>query len=566
MSQQPTTRSAAHVLVDQLLIHGTDTIFCFPGESYLPVLDALYQPTQTGQVRLISCRHEGGAAFMAEAHGKLSNRPGICFVTRGPGASNAAIGVHTAYHDPTPLILFIGQVARGFSEREAFQEIDFRRMFSPIAKWVTQIDDAKRIPELIARAYQLATSGRPGPVVIALPEDMLEETVTVADAAPVRRIQAHPGTEPMLAMLELLAAAERPLLLVGGGDWSATASEDIRAFARANTLPAVASFRAQDIIDNRSAEYVGALGVGNNPALGQRIAAADVLLLLGDRLSEMVTDDYRLLSVPRPQQTLIHVFPEPSELGRVYQPHLPILSGMTEFAAAARALPPLDATRWTDWGSAARADLEGYLRHDPMPGTLDLGEVFAHLRERLPRDAIITNGAGNYTAWCHRFLQFSVYRSQVAPANGTMGYGVPAAVAAKAFQPHRTVVAFAGDGCFLMNGQELATAMQYGLNIIVIVINNSMYGTIRMHQEQRFPDRVIGTGLGNPDFAQYARAFGAHGEIVTQTAEFAPALERALAAQVPALLELRIDPDAISPRTTLGAIRAGHQQKCNGTA
>jgi len=537
----PTLRSGAQALVDQLIIHGVDTIFCVPGESYIAVLDALFEPSLAGRVRLISARQEGGAAFMAEAYGKLAGRPGVCFVTRGPGASNASIGVHTAFHDSTPLVLFVGQVARGFSEREAFQEIDYRRMFSPIAKWVTQIDDPARVPELLARAFQLAVSGRPGPVVIALPEDMQDEQVAMADAAPYQRVQAHPGAARIAAMRGLLAVAERPLMIVGGGDWSAGAADDIRAFAQANRLPAVASFRAQDIIDNRAAEYVGALGVGGNPALKGRIVQADLLLVAGDRLSEMITDDYQLLSVPRPRQQLIHIFPEPSELGRVYQADLPILSGMAEFAAAARAMPPVDGARWAEWAAAARADYMRYLQHQPTDGALDLGAVFAYLRERLPRDAIITNGAGNYTAWCHRFLQFSVYRSQVAPINGTMGYGVPAAVAAKLAQPERMVVAFAGDGCFLMNGQELATAMRHELSIIVIVINNASYGTIRMHQERRFPNREIGTSLVNPDFARYAEAFGAYGEVVTRTAEFAPAFERAAAAGRPALLELRTE-------------------------
>jgi acetolactate synthase-1/2/3 large subunit len=549
------SRTGAHVLVDQLLLNGVDTIFCVPGESYLPVLDALYEPAQAGRVQLVSARHEGGASFMAEAYGKLTGRPGICFATRGPGASNAAIGVHTAFHDSTPMILFIGQVARGFSEREAFQEIDFRRMFGPISKWATQIDDPARIPELLARAFALALSGRPGPVVIALPEDMLDEMTTAADAAPARRVQAHPGAAHMAELRERLAAAERPLVLVGGGDWSAGAADDIRAFVQANRLPVVASFRAQDIIANAMPEYVGALGVGTNPQLQQRLARADVLLAVGDRLSEMITDDYRLLRVPVPEQTLIHVFPEPSELGRVFQPQLAIAAGMAEFAAAARALPPADGARWAAWAAQARAEYEAYLQHGSMPGALDLGEVFAWLRQRLPPDAIITNGAGNYTAWCHRFLQFQTYRSQVAPINGTMGYGVPAAVAAKLAQPGRMVVAFAGDGCFLMNGQELATAVQYGLNIVVIVINNGIYGTIRMHQEQRFPARTLGTTLTNPDFAAYARAFGAHGAVVERTEEFAPAFEAALAAGRPALLELRIDPEAISPRTTLSALR-----------
>ncbi len=534
-----TPRTGAHILVDQLLIHGVDTIFCVPGESYIAVLDALYD--QQERIRLISARQEGGAAFMAEAYGKLTGRPGVCFVTRGPGASNASIGVHTAFHDSTPLILFIGQVARGFSEREAFQEIDYRRMFSPIAKWVTQIDDPARIPELLARAFQLAVSGRPGPVVIALPEDMQDEQAAVADAAPYQRVQAHTGAAQIAAMRALLADAERPLMIVGGGDWSAGAADDIRAFAQANRLPAVASFRAQDIIDNRASEYVGALGVGGNPELKARVAQADLLLVAGDRLSEMITDDYQLLSVPRPRQKLIHIFPEPSELGRVYQADLPILAGMAEFAAPARAMPPVDGARWAEWATAARADYTRYLQHQPTGGALDLGAVFVYLRERLPRDAIITNGAGNYTAWCHRFLQFSHYRSQVAPVNGTMGYGVPAAVASKLAQPERMVVAFAGDGCFLMNGQELATAMRYALNIIVIVINNAIYGTIRMHQERRFPARAIGTALVNPDFARYAEAFGAYGEVVTRTAEFAPAFERAIAAGRPALLELRTE-------------------------
>jgi acetolactate synthase-1/2/3 large subunit len=534
-------RTGAQILVDQLLIHGVDTVFCVPGESYLSVLDALYEPEQSGRLRLISARQEGGAAFMAEAYGKLTSRPGVCFVTRGPGASNASIGIHTAYHDSTPLVLFIGQVARGFGEREAFQEVDYRRMFAPIAKWVTQIDDPARIPELLARAFQLAVSGRPGPVVIALPEDMQDESVAVADAAPYQRVQAHPGAGQIAAMRRMLAEAERPLLLVGGGDWSAAAAEDIRAFAQSSRLPAVASFRAQDIVDNRAAEYVGALGVGANPALKARIAQADLLLAAGDRLSEMVTDDYQLLSVPRPRQKLIHVFPEPSELGRVYQADLPILAGMAEFAAAARAIPPVDGRRWAAWASAARADYERYLRHEPRDGAIDLGKVFAYLRERLPRDAIITNGAGNYTAWCHHYLQFSAYRSQVAPINGTMGYGVPAAVAAKLTHPERVAVAFAGDGCFLMNGQELATAMRYRLEIIIIVINNASYGTIRTHQERRFPGRPIGTDLANPDFARFAEAFGAYGAVVQRTEDFGPAFERAAAAGRPALIELRVD-------------------------
>ena len=547
------SRTGARVLVDQLKIHGVDTIFCVPGESYLPVLDALYDAET---IRLVSCRQEGGAAFMAEAYGKLTSRPGVCFVTRGPGACNASIGVHTAFHDSTPLVLFVGQVARGFSGREAFQEIDYRQMFGSIAKGVAQIDDPRRIPELLGRAFALAVSGRPGPVVLALPEDMLAELCEAPDAAPYARAQAHPGAAQLAAMRAILAAAERPLMIVGGGDWSPEAAGDIRAFAAASGLPTVAAFRAQDIVDNRAGHYVGALGVGSSPALAERVKRCDVLLTVGDRMSELDTLDYTLLDVPRPRQRLIHVHPDAAELGRVYQPELAIMAGMREFAAAARSMPALDGARWAGWLAEARADYTATLSAAPMPGALDLGAALAHLRERLPADAIITNGAGNYTGWVHRFLQFAAYRSQLAPVNGTMGYGVPAAVAAKLARPERTVVAFAGDGCFLMNGQELATAVQHGANILVLVINNGMYGTIRMHQEHHYPGRTIGTDLINPSFVEYARAFGAFGELVERTADFAPALERALDAGRPALLELRIDPEAISPRTTLSALRA----------
>jgi acetolactate synthase-1/2/3 large subunit len=554
----PVSRTGAQVLVDQLKIHGVDMAFCVPGESYLAVLDALYDAER---IRLISCRQEGGAAFMAEAYGKLTGRPGVCFVTRGPGACNASIGVHTAFHDSTPLILFIGQVARGFGGREAFQEIDFRAMFGPIAKWVAQIDDPRRIPELVGRAFGLAVSGRPGPVVLALPEDMLTEACETPDAAPYRRVGAHPGAAELAELRRLLAEAERPLVIVGGGDWNAAAAADIQAFAVANRLPTVAAFRAQDIVDNHADYYIGALGVGVNPALLRRVKDCDLLLTVGDRMSELDTDDYTLLGIPRPRQRLIHVYPEAAELGRVYRPELAIVSGMPEFAAAARAQPALDGARWAGWLAAARADYMTYLRPTPVPGALNLGEVLAYLGERLPHDAIITNGAGNYTAWCHRFYQFSAYRSQVAPVVGTMGYGVPAAVAAKLAHPERVAVAFAGDGCFLMNGQELATAVHYRANIVVLVVNNGMYGTIRMHQEIHYPGRAIGTALSNPSFAAYAEAFGAYGEVVERTGDFAAAFERALAAGRPALLELRVDPEAITPRATLSGLRAAALQR-----
>jgi acetolactate synthase-1/2/3 large subunit len=533
-------RTAARVLVDQLRIHGVERIFTVPGESFLDVLDALYDEERSQRMRVISCRQEGGAAFMAEAHGKLSGAPGVCFVTRGPGACNASIGVHTAFHDSTPMILFIGQVARGFLEREGFQEIDFRKLFAPISKWATQIEDPKRIPEILARAFQLAVSGRPGPIVIALPEDLLVEQIEVEDAVPYQRVQASPNTTQMKTLREMLSQSQRPLMIVGGGDWSEKAADDIRAFAVANNLPCAASFRAQDIVDNDMREYVGALGAGANPALNMRFEQADLILSVGDRLSEMITEDYRLLNAPRPKQKLVHIFPDPDELGRVYQADLPIASGMPEFASAARAMSPVSASRRASWSIDARADYERFVLHEATSEPLDLGEVYAHLRERLPQDAIVTNGAGNYSIFLHRFQRFTQYRTQVAPVNGTMGYGVPAAIAAKLAFPDRLVVAFAGDGCFLMNGQELATAMQYGANIVVIVVNNNRYGTIRTHQERRFPNRVVGTDLTNPNFANYAQAFGAFGEVITQTSEFASAFDRAVAADRTTLLELRV--------------------------
>jgi acetolactate synthase-1/2/3 large subunit len=538
MSKTQSQRSAAQALVDQLVIHGVELAFCVPGESYLDVLDALYERRE--RIRLISARHEGGAAFMAEAYAKLTGKPGVCLVTRGPGASNAMNGMSTAFHDETPLILFIGQVARGFIGREAFQEIDFTRLFAPVSKWAVQIDDPRRIPELLARAFAIASSGRPGPVVIALPEDMQAEQVDVPDAPPYRPVQPAPSAAQIAAMHALLAQAERPLLIAGGGGWTTQATCDIRAFVQRHRIPAVASFRAQDIFDNGMPEYMGALGVGGNPLLNERLSQADVILAVGDRLSEMITQDYTLLRAPAPHQQLVHVLPEPSQLGRVYQPTLGVASGMAEFAAAALAMPAVDGARWADWLRVGRAAYERYIQPAPSHAPLDLGAVLAQMRARLPADAILTNGAGNYTAAVHRYMQFSTFRSQVAPVNGTMGYGVPAAVACKLAQPHRTVVSFAGDGCFLMHGQELATARQYGAPILVIVINDSRYGSIRAHQERRFPGRVIGTDLMNPDFVAYAHAFGAHSERVTHTEAFAQAFERALAAaaQRSALIEL----------------------------
>ncbi|MBA3331442.1 MAG: thiamine pyrophosphate-binding protein, partial [Actinobacteria bacterium] len=550
------TRTGGQILVDQLRVHGVDTAFCVPGESYLAVLDALHD----SEIRLVVCRHEAGAANMAEAYGKLTGRPGICLVTRGPGATHASVGVHTAFQDSTPLLLLVGQVARGMLGREAFQEIDFRAMFAPVAKWADQVESADRVPELVGRAFATATAGRPGPVVLALPEDMLSEKTDAGDAAPHAVVRAHPGADALEQLRDLLAGAERPFVLVGGGGWSAGAAEDMVAFCEGSELPIGTSFRCQDYVDNHSRVYAGHVGIGPDPKLAARVRGADVLLVVGARLGEATTGGYTLVEPPRPRQTLVHVHADPEELGRVYGPALAINAGSPQFAAAARALEPLDPDAWRMETQRARADYRANLRHAPLPGELDLGEVLAHLRDRLPDDAILTNGAGNFSIWPHRFYEYRHYRTQLAPTSGAMGYGVPAAVAAKLVHPERTVVCFAGDGDFLMTGQELATAVQYSLPFVVLLVNNGMYGTIRMHQERQYPGRVVGTELVNPDFAAYAEAFGAHGEVVERTDDFAPAFERALKAGRPALLELRVDPEAITPRQTLTEIREAAQR------
>jgi acetolactate synthase-1/2/3 large subunit len=547
------TRTGGQLLVDALKVHGVDMAFGVPGESYLSVLDALYDARD--DIKFVICRQEGGAANMAEAYGKLTGRPGICFVTRGPGATNASIGLHTAFQDSTPLILFIGQVDGEFTEREAFQEIDYRRMYGQMSKWVAQIDRPERVPEMISHAFHLAVSGRPGPVVLALPEDMQTATATVPDTGCYQRVAAHPGAGDMQKLRDMLAHAQRPFVILGGGGWSKQACEDFQAFAEANALPVACAYRCQDLLDNRHPNYVGDVAVGMNPAIEQRIRNADVLVAVGPRLGEWTTINYTLIDIPRPKQKFVHVHAGAEELGRVYQADLLINAGMPEFAAAARALQPLQA-RWVESTQAARAEYETWQQPVKVPGALNMSEVILYLKKRLPPDAILTNGAGNFTLWAHRFYQYTGFRTQLGPTSGAMGYGVPAGVAAKLVHPERPVIAFAGDGDFLMSGQELATAAQYGARVIFIVINNGMYGTIRMHQEKHYPGRVSGTSLSNPDFAALARAYGLHGEIVEKTADFEAAFERAWNAKTAALLELRIDPDAISTRTTLSAIRA----------
>ena len=551
-------RTGGQVLVDALKSHGVDMAFAVPGESYLAVLDALHDASN--QIRLITCRQEGGAAYMAEAYGKLTGKPGICLVTRGPGASNATVGLHTAFQDSTPMILLIGQVARDQAEREAFQEVDFRRLFGQVTKWTAQIEDARRIPEYMSQAFHRAVNGRPGPVALALPEDMLTDLVAVKDAGHYVTARGNPSAEQIAELRDRLAKAKRPFVILGGGSWDQQAVADIQVFAEDNNLPVGAAFRCQDYFDNDHKNYAGDVGIGINPKLGERVKNADLLLVVGARLGEMTTSGYTLLEPPVPQMDLVHVHASPEELGRVYQAALPINSGMQGFARMVRAMKPVDHSAWDAETRAARAEYEAWQKHDANAGAVQMGEILAYLRGKLPKDAIITNGAGNYATWWHRFYRWRSYRTQLAPTNGSMGYGVPAGVAAKLVHPDRIVVSVNGDGCFLMNGQEIATAVQHNANVIFIVVNNGMYGTIRMHQEREYPGRVSGTDLKNPDFAALARAYGAHGETVKETLEFAPAFERCLKAGKPALIEIQLDPEAITPRLGLSQIRANAQK------
>jgi acetolactate synthase-1/2/3 large subunit len=545
-------RTGGRILVDQLELNGADLAFCVPGESYLPVLDALYD----SPIRLITCRHEQGAANAAEAYGKLTGRPGICLVTRGPGATQAAVGVHTAKQDSSPMILLVGQVPRAFRGREAWQELDYAAVFGGIAKAAWEVDTAARIPEHMAQAYSLAASGRPGPVVLSLPEDVLAEEADVADAPQVDAQPVIPPMEDIARLRELLSAAERPLVVAGEGGWTAETSRDVQAFCEGNGLPVAVAFRCQDYVDNRSPSFVGVLGVAMDEAIAGRLRDADLVLAIGGRLGEVPTRRYTLLEAPDPKQTLVHIHPDPDELGRVFEPDLAIAATLPAFAAELRTLDPVE-SRWTEWTAAARADYERTLAHERMEGDVDLGEIMAFLRKRLPGDAVQTCGAGNFTVWAHRFAQFTQFGTQACPRSGSMGYGLPAAVAAQLIHPERLVVCFTGDGDFVMSSPELATAVQYELPIVVLLVNNGMYATIRMHQERAYPRRVIGTDLENPDFPALARAYGAHGERVVRTEDFEAAFERALASGKPSVLELPVDPERISPRVKLSDLRKG---------
>ncbi|MBY0521465.1 MAG: thiamine pyrophosphate-binding protein [Sphingomonas sp.] len=549
-----TLRTGGRILVDNLLAQGCDRIFQVPGESFLAVLDALHD---TPQIDVVTCRQEGGAAFMACADGTLTQRPGVCFVTRGPGATNASIGVHVAFQDSQPMILFIGDVDRGMRDREGFQEIDLVAMFTPLAKLALRIDDAHRIPEYIARAYNVATSGRPGPVVIALPEDMLRDEVEAVDRPKISTVRQQPSEGSINELIKRLEAAESPIAIVGGAGWTARVGEDFARWAELHDLPVASAFRRQDSLPATCGVYAGNLGYGPDPRLKERIRQADLILVVGARLGESTTDSHTLVAPDSPNQILIHVHPDPNEIGRVYRTDLGICADMESFAARIASVK-VDALFA---GSHANSEWLGWSRPDPRENvTLDLGMCVAVMRERLtPDGTIICNGAGNFSGWWHRYWHYGAPGTQLAPTAGAMGYGVPAAVAGALRCPDKTVVAVAGDGDFLMNGQELATAIQHGATMLVIVVDNGGYGTIRMHQEREYPERLSGTALHNPDFALLAKAYGAWSETVETTAQFGPALDRALAQPGVKLLHLKTDMEVITNGTTIDAIRRMHK-------
>ena len=546
-------RHGGRILADQLALQGCDRVFLVPGESFLAAIDGLHDLPGIGTV---VCRQEGGAAMMAEAYGKLTGRPGVCMVTRGPGATNAASGVHVAFQDSTPLVLVIGQVGREMLDREAFQEMDYRRMYGEMAKWVAQVDRTERIPEYVSRAFHTAASGRPGPVVLAIPEDVLSAPADVPDARPAVPGVPKAAAGDVDAFAKLLAGSERPMVIVGGGGWSAAAARDLARFAEAHHVPVSASFRCQDYIDNRHPFYCGHAGLGLSSGMAERYRGCDLLIALGSRLGEITTSGYSLVDIPNPACRFVHVHPGAEEIGRVYRPDLAVNASAASFAAAIAQLAPVAGTDRRAWAGECAAEFRAGLEPRPTPGRARLEHAVVRTRERLDDDAIVCNGAGNYAAWVNRYFEYRTYRTQLAPTSGSMGYGVPAAVAAALVHPDRRVVCFAGDGCFLMTGQELATASQYGADLTVIVANNGMYGTIRMHQERHYPARVHGTGLANPDFAMLARSFGGQGVRVETDEEFDAALDDALAHRGLSLIEVMMDPQALSPGASLDEVRA----------
>ena len=545
-------RTGGEILVDQLAIHGVRHVFCVPGESYLAALDAFHD----SKIALTVCRHESGAAIMAEAVGKATGRPGICFVTRGPGATNASAGIHIARQDSTPMIVFVGQVARSMRGREAFQELDYRAVFGSIAKWATEIDDPARIPELISRAFHTACNGRPGPVVIALPEDMLSERAAVPDGKAFEPVEIWPGLTDMSRLQKLLWAAKRPVALIGGSRWSEAACAALMRFAERFALPVATTFRRGHLFDALHPCYAGDFGIAPNPKLQARVKGADLVLLIGGRLGEMPSQSYTLFDIPDPQTTLVHVHPGADELGRVYHPALAINASPTAFCSALEGLQPPNEIAWRGASETAHADFLAWTeKATPQPGAVNLGEVLVWLRENLPAGSILTQGAGNFSAFVHRFYRVRKFGGLVGATSGSMGYGFPAALAMKTLYPDRTVVCLAGDGDFLMTGQDFATAVQYQLPIVVVLADNGIYGTIRMHQERDYPGRVIATALHNPDFVAYALAFGGYGALVAKTADFPAAFAQAVATRKPSIIHLKIDPEAITPAMTLTAIR-----------
>ncbi|XUY25922.1 thiamine pyrophosphate-binding protein [Agrobacterium sp. rho-8.1] len=545
-------RTGGQLIVEALKANGVSRVSCVPGESYLAVLDALYE----SGIETVICRQEGGAAMMADTWGRLTGEPGICMVTRGPGATNASAGLHIAMQDSIPMILFIGQVQRDAREREAFQEVEYRRAFTEFAKWVGEIDDARRIPEFVTRAFAIATSGRPGPVVLSLPEDMLVDLVDAPEAKPYMPVESHPGPKQMARVAELLADAKRPMFIIGGTRWTEDSVAKFKTFAESFKLPVCCSFRRQALFDHLSPSYAGDVGIGINLALSKEIKEADLIVLLGSRMSEMPSSGYTLLDIPYPSQTLVHIFPDPEELGRMYRPDLAICASTSDFVDA---LEDIKAPQSPVWANRTAAMHDAYLTWSTPPktgpGAVRMGPIMEWIEANVPVDTVFTNGAGNYATWLHRFHRFQRFNTQSAPTSGSMGYGLPAAVAAKHLFPEREVVCFAGDGCFMMHGQEFITAVRYGLPIITVLVNNGTYGTIRMHQEREYPGRVSGTDLVNPDFVAFAKAYGGHGELVEKTEDFGPAYERARASGKPAIIEVKLDAEAITPARTLTQIR-----------
>ncbi len=543
-------RHGGKILSDQLVRLGVERVFSVPGESFLAALDGLFE----SGIDNIVCRQEGGAAMMAEAYGKMTGTPGVCFVTRGPGATNASAGIHIAMQDSTPMVMFVGQIDNRHTDRETFQEVDYRAVFGGLAKWVAQVDHTDRLPEYIGRAFRVAMSGRPGPVVLALPENMLSAQADVTDIDIPHRLPMPMGPDALQAIMHALGQAEKPLVVAGGPHWSDQAQADLQAFAETQNIPVAVGFRRQHMIDNHHACYAGDLNVGINPRLAARVKEADFLLLLGTRFGDIETGGYSYVNPADPQKVIVHIHADADEIGRVYTPNLALTMTATEAVAALAQAPA--AGDWSSWTASARADYDAWLIPQESPGALKQEQVVRWLSDNLPDDAIVTNGAGNYAAWLHRYFVYKGHGTQLSPTSGSMGYGFPAAISASLAHPDRTVVCLAGDGCFQMTCNEMSTAVQHGTKPIVIIMNNGRYGTIRMHQEKTYPGRVSGTALMNPDFAAFARSYGGHGELVERTEDFPAAFARAKAAGTVAIIECRVDDEALSTGATLSAVRA----------